>query len=345
MSAIERAVADADWLRRSPAARGGDGGHKEWWHFCVYAPGVDVLVNFSLVDDVRPGCDPAREFARLVVLVREREWDGDVEVFESAEVEAAGGGLHMRFGDNRVAFEGGRYVIEVRLQRRPIAVSLVLAPRCVPSLANNIRLDPGPPINWLVLPRMVASGTLTLGGRTVAVERASAYHDHNWGHFAWGRDFAWEWGYGLPEGDDANPWSMVFVRLSDRAHTRAYMQALFLWRGALQHRVWRAADVSVERVGLLRASRVFKLPRVMSLVAPGTVTDVPRALVVRARGDGDEVECRFDAEDVAAVVIPNDHDPGVTVIHEVSGVVSVTGRVRGEALAMRGRAIFEFLGA
>jgi hypothetical protein len=344
VSAIARAVADADWLRRSPAARGGAGGHKEWWHFCVYAPGVDVLVNFSLVDDVRPGCDPGREFARVVVLVREREWDGDVEVFEASEVEAAGGGLHMRFGGNRVSFEGGRYVIEVRLGRRPIAVSLVLEPRCVPSLANNIRLDPGPPINWLVLPRMVASGTLTLGGRVVAVERASAYHDHNWGHFAWGRDFAWEWGYGLPEGDD-NPWSMVFVRLSDRAHTRAYMQALFLWRGALQHRVWRAADVTVERVGLLRASRVFKLPRVMSLVAPGTVTDVPRALVVRASGDGDEVECRFDAEDVAAVVIPNDHDPGVTVIHEVSGVVSVTGRVRGEDLAMRGRAIFEFLGA
>ena len=123
------------------------------------------------------------------------------------------------------------------------------------------------------------------------------------------------------------------------------MQALFLWRGALQHRVLRAADVTVERVGLLRASRVFKLPRAMALVAPGTVTDVPRALEVTARGDGDEVRCRFEAEDVAAVVIPNDHDPGVTVIHEVSGVVTVEGRVRGERVAMRGRAIFEFLGA
>ena len=83
----------------------------------------------------------------------------------------------------------------------------------------------------------------------------------------------------------------------------------------------------------------------MALVSPGTVTDVPKALEVTARGDGDEVRCRFEAEDVAAVVIPNDHDPGVTVIHEVSGVVAVEGRVRGEDVAMRGRAIFEFLGA
>lgn len=344
MSACAKAVADADWLRRSPFARGGPGGHKEWWHFCVYAPGVDVLVNFSLVDDVRPGAPAGREFARVVVLVRDGAWDGDVEVFEADEVEAAGGGLHMRFGDNRVSFEGGRYVIEVRLRQRPIALSLVLEPRCMPSLANNIRLDPGPPINWLVLPRMVASGTLTLGGRLVTLAGAPAYHDHNWGHFAWGRDFAWEWGYGLPAGDD-NPWSVVFVRLSDRAHTRAYMQALLLWRGALQHRVLRAADVTVEREGLLRASRVFKLPRVMSLVAPGTVTDVPSAVVLTARGDGDALRCRFDAEDVAAVVIPNDHDPGVTVIHEVSGVLSVEGRVRGERVAMEGRAVFEFLGA
>lgn len=344
MRPFEKAIADTDWLRRSPSLRGGAGSHKEWWHFCVYAPGVDVLVNLSLVDDVREGAPPGREFARVVVLVRERGWDGDVEVFEAHEVEAPGGGLQMRFGDNRVAFEDGRYVIEVRLRRRPIAVSLSLEPGCVPSLANNIRLDPGPPINWLVLPRMVASGTLRLGGRVVQVERARAYHDHNWGHFAWGRDFAWEWGYGLPE-EEGNPWSMVFVRLSDRAHSRTYMQALFLWRESLQHRVLRAADVTVERVGLLRASRVFKLPRAMALVAPGTVTDVPRALEVTARGDGDEVRCRFEAEDVAAVVIPNDHDPGVTVIHEVSGEVSVEGRVRGERVAMRGRAIFEFLGA
>ena len=175
MNPFDKAIADTDWLRRTPCSREGAEGHKEWWHFCVYAPGVDVLVNLSLVDDVREGAPRGHEFARVVVLVREREWDGDVEVFEAHEVEAPGGGLQMRFGDNRVAFEDGRYVIEVRLRRRPIAVSLVLEPGCVPSLANNIRLDPGPPINWLVLPRMVASGTLRLGDRVVKVERARAW--------------------------------------------------------------------------------------------------------------------------------------------------------------------------
>ncbi len=345
MKLLSKAVADADWLRRSPFAQGGAAGHKEWWHFCVYAPGLDVLVNFSLVDDVRAGAPGGQEFARVVVLVRDHQWDGDVELFEPAEVEVAGGGLHMGFGGNRVAFEDDRYVIEVKLRHRPIAISLRLEPGCVPSLAHNIVLDPGPPINWMVLPRMVASGEVRVGDRVTRIDRARAYHDHNWGHFAWGRDFAWEWGYGLPEADEDNPWTLVFVRLSDRAHTRAYMQALFLWRGLFQHRVMRAADVTVERVGFLRASRVFKLPRAMALVAPGTVTDVPKSLLVTARGDGDEVSFRFDAEDVAAVVIPNDHDPGVTVIHEVSGDVSVEGRVRGERVAMKGRAIFEFLGA
>jgi hypothetical protein len=344
MTTIDEAVRRADVLRRSPARVGGPGGHKEWMHFCAYGPGVDVLVNFSLVDDVRPGAAPGAEFARVVVLVREGGWDGDVERFEADVVRVQGGGLSLRFGDNVMRYEGGAYTLAVTLGRRPITVDLRLTPRCLPSVAHNIGLDAGPPIHWLVLPRCAADGLVTIAGRHHRFVDAPAYHDHNWGRFAWGRDFAWEWGFGLPPAAD-NPWTFVFVRLSNRAHTRALMQAVFLWRGPWQQRVLRAGDVSVSREGFLRAERVFKVPRPMALVSPGTATDVPKRLVMRAAGDGDRVEAVFEADDLAQVIIPNDHDPGVTIIHEVSGRVSVEGSVLGEPVAMEGRAIFEFLGA
>lgn len=349
MTDLREAILRADYLRRSPALAGGPGGHKEWLHFCVYGDEVDVLVNFSLVDDVREGAAPGTEYARVVVLVRDPAlggWDGDVELFPAEEVFAQGGGVRMHFGRNRVYFDEaeGVYRVSVTLRRRPIRVALTLEPITLPSLANNIQLDPGPPINWLVLPRMRARGEVEIGARTHRFEGAPAYHDHNWGRFAWGRDFAWEWGFGLPT-DPENPWTMVFVRLSNRAHTRVFMQAIFLWRGAGQHRVIRAGDLRVTREGFLRPERVFKVPRAMALVSPGTATDVPAGLSIVGEADGDSVACEFAATDLAQVIIPNDHDPGVTIIHEVSGSVRVRGTVRGERVEMDGRAIFEFLGA
>ncbi len=344
MTGPREALAGADWLRRSPFLHGGAQGHKEWWHFAAYAPGLDVLVNFSLVDDSRAGAPPGQEFARVTVLVRHGRWDGDVERIDAAQVEAPGGGLSMRFGPHTAEFRDGCYHLRVALSGRPIAVDLVLRPEVLPSVAHNIPLDAGPPLHWLVVPRCRAQGTVTLDGVVHTLTDAPAYHDHNWGHFDWGRDFAWEWGFGLPPQGD-NPWSMVFVRLSDRAHTLARMQALFLWRGAWQHRVLRGAEVTITREGLLRPQRVLKVPRTMALVAPSPATDVPARLIVEARGRGDVVRCVFTAHDLAQVVIPNDHNPGNTIINEVGGEVSVEGVVRGERVQMDGRAVFEFLGA
>jgi hypothetical protein len=341
---ITQAILRADYFRRSPFALGGPQGHKEWLHFCVYGQDIDVLANFSICDDVRPGAISGTEFARVTVLVREQEWDGDVDLYESSAVLVPGGRVEATFGSNYVVFEDGEYHIFLKLRDRPIAMDLHLRPMTMPSLANNIQLDPGPPINWLVVPRLVARGTVRVGDREHHIENAPAYHDHNWGHFAWGRDFAWEWGFALPH-DPRVPWSLVFVRLSDRAHTRALMQAIFLWKGMRQTRVLRAADVEVRHIGHLRPARVFKVPRVMGLISPDILPDVPARLWVRGEGDGDEVECVFDARDGAQVIVPNDHDFGVTIINEVSGTVRLSGQVRGETVQMEGRAIFEFLGA
>ena len=342
--AIRSALARSDYLRRSPSSLGGPAGHKEWLHFCIYGGELDVLVNFSLCDDVRADAPPGTEFARITVLVREETWDGDVDLYPASEVRVHSGRIRAAFGANEVFFEDGEYHLTVRLRDWPIAMSLRLRPVTVPSLANNIRLDPGPPINWLVVPRLHASGTVTIAERRYELSDALAYHDHNWGHFAWGRDFAWEWGFGLPF-DPAVPWSLVFVRLSNRAHTRSLMQAVFLWKGPRQHRVMRAGDVAVRHEGYLRPPQLFKIPRPMALIAPDLLPDIPQRLHVRGEGDGDWVECLFEARDAAQVVVPNDRDLGVTIINEVSGAVHVSGEVRGETVSMEGRAIFEFLGA
>ena len=85
--------------------------------------------------------------------------------------------------------------------------------------------------------------------------------------------------------------------------------------------------------------------RLVVAPAPGGVaTDVPRRLRFDAGGDGDALTGCFDADDVARIVLPNDHDLGTTLIHEVMGRFTLRGHVRGERIDFAGRAVFEFLG-
>jgi hypothetical protein len=217
-------------------------------------------------------------------------------------------------------------------------------PDVFPSEANNIDTEDGPPINWMMLPRLRASGVVRAFGRVHMLVDAPAYHDHNWGSFGWGRNFAWEWGYALPT-DQTNPYSLVFVRLTDRGHRRTLMQGIFLWKGERKERVFRDREVTVLHEGLLRPERIFKIPRIMGLVSPGNATDVPGKLVVSGKSRQDWLRLEFTSEHVAQVVIPNDTDAGVTTINEVSGDSFVEGEVRGIKIHARGRSMCEFLGA
>lgn len=340
-TAIDQLIPRIDYFRRPPSRIGGEVGFKEWMHFCVYGEGIDLLINFSEVDDLRPNA-AGKSLARMTVLARRNQWRGGVEAIAADEVEIVGGRVEARFGDNTLAYEGGRYHVRVRLRDLPIAAELTLEPVTTPAPIHNVSVGDGPPIHWLVIPRLRAHGTLTLGAERIALDGAPAYHDHNWGHFGWGRDFAWEWGFGLPAAE-AEPWSFVFARLSDRGRNRTRMQTLFLWRGAHVHSAFRDAQITVLHEGLFRAERVLKIPPIMGLIRPGTATDVPALMTVRARSGADEVEARFTPSDVAQVIIPNDADLGVTIIHEVAGDLALDAVVGGERVEIRCPTIFEFL--
>jgi hypothetical protein len=346
-SPVARALEQNGYLRGSKTRWQGQAGHKEWLHFAIHAGELDLLVNLSLVDDIGEGARRGAQIARVVCLCRESggggTWFGDIDQHPARDVKSPVGRLELCFGDNHAVFRDGRLALRARMARLPIAVDLELEPLTLPSQANNLIVEGCDPIQWLVVPRLAATGTVTIGPRTHVLERAVAYHDHNWGYFRWGKNFAWEWGYAAPASLD-DPWTLVFVRLSDRRHLTDLMQAIFLWKGERQVRLFRGSELEVWHEGLLRPTRVFKLPRVMALASPGNVTDVPQRLIVRARRGNDRVDLTFDTSDVAQVIIPNDDDVGVTIIHEVAGEVSVEGRVEGERFELAGPSIFEFLG-
>jgi hypothetical protein len=171
---------------------------------------------------------------------------------------------------------------------------------------------------------------------------APAYHDHNWGAWLWGHDFAWQWGFALPAERSAK-WSMVFECMTNRARSQVQQLKVCVWKGDKLARIFAHQDIHVAPQGYLPSRRVPKFPRVMALIAPEWTTDVPRRLDVEAVSGKDHLHCRFEAQDVAQIVIPNETDLGETIINEVIGRVRAEGRVKDQAVDIEGEGFFEFL--
>jgi hypothetical protein len=343
---LAKALRRTDYLRRSPASLGEPSAHKEWLHFCVIAPDLAMLINFSVCDDVFPLAEPRSEVARLTVLIHDPGgWHGAVDTFDPNEVEVCGGAIALRFSDSFVRLEGHRYRVRARSSTARAAVDLVFEPLVYPAIAPNIPLNQSPPLHWTVVPRLRVDGTVEVAGRRHRLVDAVGYHDHNWGDFAWGHDLSWEWGFCVPV-DPRVPWSFACVCLSNRARTQVLAQGLFLWRGAHRVRTFRDDDVVVSlSPDYLPCPDLFKIPTVMHLVFPDQRTDVPTSYRMQAVADGDELEFEFAPADLAQVVIPTEVGLGVTVINEVHGHFTVQGRVGGEAINHRGEGFLEFLSA
>lgn len=342
---LGRSVPNAGYFKRSPASWQHGLLGKEWFHVTLHGPGFDAIVNFSQVQEARQG-GGTTELAQVGCLVREQAFSGEIQRIAASRVALGRGGQALTFGASRVQLRDDGIDMQVSLRGGQFELDLEVGLSAVtlPIRVSNLSLGDEAYMHWQVTPRLLANGWLQVAGNRYRLSDAPAYHDHNWGRFSWSSDFSWEWGYALPV-ERENPWSVVFVRLLDRAHLNDLMQGLFVWHTERPRRLFRAGDVQVCHEGLLRKERVLKLPRVMSLVHPGQASDVPRRLLVRAARGEDRVCLEFLPDDVAAVVVPDETGLGFTVIYEVSGRVFVEGRVDGASVQIAGRSIFEFLGA
>jgi hypothetical protein len=341
---LDRAILRTDWFRRPPSRLGGPSGFKEWMHFCVYGDGFDVLANLSETDDLRDGVPSGRSIVRQTLLARRERWTGTVEHIPDGQHRVTAGRTEATFGDGRVSFRDGAYELVMRSRREQIEVELRLIPLVTPTLIHNVTVGDGPPLHWVLIPRLLATGHVRIGDWSADVVDVPAYHDHNWGHFRWGRDFAWEWGFGLPRDRD-NPWTFVFARLSNRGLHRTRMQTLFLWRGRHVAAAFRDHQVTIVNEGQLRDAPLRKVPAVMGLISPGGATCVPERMTIDARSEGAWLHAVFIPRDVAQVILPNDDDLGVTIIHEVAGDLELVAQVGDERLVMSCPTIFEFLGS
>ena len=341
---VARLLERSDFWRRSPASAGGATGHKEWNYFCVLADDVDLIVNMSIMDrpPVPGGARGRIEEAQVAVLARTRDgrWHGDVETCDPESVALQAGRIDARLGRSALSFAEGAYRVHAQAGTRPVAAKLVLRPTARPALTRSVPLGARHAMHWLVVPRLEATGQVLVGDALYRLRSSPAYHDHNWGSFSWGADFAWEWGIALA--GRTIPWNLVYYRITDRGRHQSLSQGVLLWRDDCHCRTFRDGEVRVRGVGLLRVGRSLRVPRIMSLAIPGTAADLPRRLEIEARSGTDGLDIAIDLDDCAQIGLPNDTDEGMTSISECRGRVSVFGWVRGEAVRFDGPSVVEF---
>lgn len=317
---------------------------KEWQHFIVVAPGLDLIVNFNLAS--RPSGssdrdDPPSPLGRVIVLARSPRWTGVVESVPRPELSPDG--CRARFGDHRVEIRTTGYRVVIEAPADGMFVDLTLRPAAIPIAAHRQSLTRGRRLDWTLTARLAVDGHVELGDASFALRGAVGYHDHNWGHFAWGDDFTWEWCSVLPT-DPAADWAVVYSNLMNGARTQLALEQLFVWRAGVNVLAAGGLDVSVRAHERYRTRPALRLPRPMAVIHPRIDSDVPRRLEVRARSAADHVTFNFASESLAQLLVPSERSlRGVVAINEVVGPVALTGRIAGETIHWEGRGVFEFV--
>jgi len=338
---MSAALARSDFIRTPVLATARPDGFKEWYHFVVHHPGGRILINFSLNSEV--SSDGRRRLTpRVIVIAHDQRWTGAIERFYDSELDVSADLGTLAIGGNHMIVRPDGYQVLIDLPGHDIHGELQLASMSRPFVVNNQPVGDGR-MCWLFVPRMRADGWLRIGGQEVRLESAVAYHDHNWGRFRWGGDFGWTWGTILPPSPDV-PWSLVFLRMTDRRRLHCLSQALYVWRHDEPAAIFRHAAVQVSSSGRLGRAADCTLPPPMRLVLGGDVSDIPESLQIVATRAGDAVHAEFRPQSYARLAQPSEVrlDRSV-VLCESNGTARVTGSIDGEDIDFVGAGVFELL--
>ena len=323
-------------VNRPPVAGSPETPFKQWVHNTVWHPEMTLVANFSSVHGKR---GPEH---RLTALVYADGVAGHVRRFPPETCDVPVGRATAVFGPNCIRRLGAEYDLELFEPALDLRATLTLRAATHASATVGVHVGGGGQLGWSVIPRLVANGTIQHAGRVYPITNAPAYRDRNWGCFAFG-ELSWDWLYALA-GEGQRPWAVVVSRVTDRARSRVWQQAVLLWEGSELLATFRDRDVIIRGTNPnLRA--VTTIPAALGLSRTGEATDVPRSVVVEARSSRGHARLDFEAEAVARVVVPNDARLGTTPIYESLGRCRVTGSVEGRAVVFEGHGFLECLHA
>ena len=245
----------------------------------------------------------------------------------------------QRLGPAHVTVDRGQYRLIVQDPR--LRLDLELVPDAGFSLPP-VELDEGALISGYVVPavRGRITGTVRTARTSLRLDRAPAYHDHNWG--TW-RGVTWEWGEASgPAG--AVLYGAIHTAGATGVEAAGRPAALFLWASSGAH---RGGLVGIFPVRSITYAAWRPGPRLdgRALLAPGEV-------MIAAENGPDSVRVRIRIRDALASRAPVQESPGAQrapgtlraparVFLQLRGEADVRGTMDGRPFAWTGPAASE----
>jgi hypothetical protein len=310
--------------------------YKDWLHLNIFdhATGVIGLFNTSLHG--APASSASRTIGTSLVHVPGIGWAGNVAVrgFD----ETAIGQSSVALDRLAVAAFFDRVLVSANYPDDAFGATVTARATARP-VAVEERLPFGPGwISWYVVPRLTVSGSVTTRSTTIDLERASAYHDHNWGRWHWGDDVGWEWGAFIAESPGP---TIVISRTTDREHRRGSRPTLLVDQADARRRFFGGVTLSLE--GLFDAP-LRRLPGVMAALHQDRAKpSIPHRVRIRATDGIDDIELTFTARAAAQLIAADPVQPGYGFVHELVGAFTVRGILAGERCDADGLGVFEYV--
>ncbi len=316
--------------------------YSEWHHFTWHdgATGIAGMVNLAVSGDVRRA-DRGRIGVSLLACDPSTGWHGGMNLYGLDEAAFSPGSLDVRIAQNAVRRSGDGYAVTVATKDGAVRLDATWTPSTAPIRIDNM----GGIINAFVVPRLAVSGTVTIGGRAIALRGAHGYHDHNWGAWEWGRELGWDWGYLAEPPGGAEPYAFVFGQVTDGTRAAAKTElVLLVWRGAALSHVFLDESLDLAASGRLRGTSIPRYPGLMTIFEPGEAS-VPSEVELRASEGADRLAIRLHVREAAQFLIPRLSGTGHTTIAELTGEYEVDGVLDGARVAFRTGGFAEVAGA
>lgn len=312
--------------------RGPERADKEWLHVLAWQGERVVLVNLAMLRGV-----DGRPQGRTTVFLRDAGgWLGATRTSQWRDDAVHPGRVLLELDRARVRQRRGGLELTAALEDPSIRVELAIELAWPPAPPARTPLGEGRFMAWVVAPCCIAKGRVVSAKGAWTLDGAVAYHDHNWGRFAWGARVGWTWAVATWTRNGA-PGAVVYSDMGDRSGQAPRQRTLLVWSGGPVPAVFTGAEVVVTRQGCLRPRTVPRVPAVAGLLVPGTATGVPERLVVTGRSAAGSVELQLRPVDQAQLVVPDeDDDLGCTLIDEVHAAYALEARIGGRAWEVEG---------
>lgn len=314
--------------------------YKDWLHVNLFEPASGAVGLFNVSLHGSP-TDPRAVALGTALLHRpDTGWVGNAVVRSLAEVHL--GAASVDTGPVTVALEPltGVVHLDASLPGDGLEARLRATP-AAPGLPVEVPVPFGEGwISWRVVPRLEIEGGLAVGGEKVALDRAAAYHDHNWGRWHWGQDAGWEWGVFACTAPDGP--TVVVARTTDRRHDAHSPLFVQLELGGREH-VFPPESVRLDYSGCL-ATRPRRVPGAMAgLHADRRLPRLPSRIRVEGERGDRWIEVGFESEHAAQIIAGDPARPGYGFIQEVAGRAEIRGRAEGRDFAAEARGVFEYV--